>query len=41
MKIFPAVHYSMGGLYVDYDQMTNIKGLFVGNVISLNMVVTA
>ena len=28
MKIFPAVHYSMGGLYVDYDQMTNIKGLF-------------
>ena len=40
MKIFPAVHYSMGGLYVDYDQMTNIKGLF-GNVISLNMVVTA
>ena len=42
MKIFPAVHYSMGGLYVDYDQMTNIKGLFAaGNVISLNMVVTA
>ena len=42
MKIFPAVHYSMGGLYVDYDQMTNIKGLFLlGNVISLNMVVTA
>ena len=28
MKIFPAVHYSMGGLYVDYDQMTTIKGLF-------------
>ena len=28
MKIFPAVHYSMGGLYVDYDQMTNIDGLF-------------
>lgn len=28
MKIFPAVHYSMGGLYVDYDQMTNIPGLF-------------
>jgi succinate dehydrogenase / fumarate reductase flavoprotein subunit len=28
MKIFPAVHYSMGGLWVDYDQMTNIKGLF-------------
>lgn len=28
MKIFPAMHYSMGGLWVDYDQMTNIKGLF-------------
>lgn len=28
MKIFPAVHYSMGGLYVDYNQMTNISGLF-------------
>lgn len=28
MKIFPAVHYSMGGIYVDYDQMTTIKGLF-------------
>lgn len=28
MKIFPAVHYSMGGLWVDYDQMTNIQGLF-------------
>jgi succinate dehydrogenase / fumarate reductase, flavoprotein subunit len=28
MKIFPAVHYSMGGLWVDNNQMTNIKGLF-------------
>lgn len=28
MKIFPAVHYSMGGLYVDYNQMTNVPGLF-------------
>lgn len=28
MKIFPAVHYSMGGLWVDYDQQTSIKGLF-------------
>ncbi|EKN65027.1 succinate dehydrogenase flavoprotein subunit [Neobacillus bataviensis LMG 21833] len=28
MKIFPAVHYSMGGLWVDYDQMTTIPGLF-------------
>ncbi|QKG84041.1 succinate dehydrogenase flavoprotein subunit [Kroppenstedtia pulmonis] len=28
MKIFPAVHYSMGGLWVDFNQMTNIPGLF-------------
>lgn len=33
MKVFPAVHYSMGGLWVDYNHMTNIKGLFaVGEV---------
>lgn len=28
MRVFPSVHYSMGGLWVDYDQMTNIPGLF-------------
>lgn len=28
MRVFPAVHYSMGGLWVDYNQMTNIPGLF-------------
>jgi succinate dehydrogenase / fumarate reductase, flavoprotein subunit len=28
MKIFPGVHYSMGGLWVDFDQKTNIPGLF-------------
>ncbi|MBO2943849.1 succinate dehydrogenase flavoprotein subunit [Paenibacillus sp. F411] len=28
MKIFPAVHYSMGGMWVDYNQMTSIPGLF-------------
>ncbi len=28
MRIFPAVHYSMGGLWVDLNQMTNIQGLF-------------
>lgn len=28
MKVFPAVHYTMGGLWVDYYQMTNIPGLF-------------
>jgi succinate dehydrogenase / fumarate reductase flavoprotein subunit len=29
MRIFPAVHYVMGGLWVDYDLMSNIPGLFV------------
>ncbi|SHE51641.1 succinate dehydrogenase subunit A [Seinonella peptonophila] len=28
MRIFPAVHYSMGGMWVDFNQMTNIPGLF-------------
>src|SRR6185312_312467 len=27
MRIFPGVHYSMGGLWVDYNQRTNISGL--------------
>lgn len=29
MRIFPAVHYTMGGLWVDYNLMNNIPGLFV------------
>ena len=29
MMIFPAVHYTMGGLWVDYNLMSNIPGLFV------------
>ena len=28
MMIYPALHYSMGGLWVDYELMTNIPGLF-------------
>jgi succinate dehydrogenase / fumarate reductase flavoprotein subunit len=28
MKIFPGMHYTMGGLWVDYKQATNIKGIF-------------
>ena len=28
MKIYPAVHYTMGGLWVDYNLMTTINGLF-------------
>jgi len=30
MRIFPAVHYTMGGLWVDYHLMTTIPGLFAG-----------
>lgn len=29
MRIFPAVHYTMGGLWVDYNLQSNIPGLFV------------
>ncbi|SDH75986.1 succinate dehydrogenase flavoprotein subunit [Alteribacillus bidgolensis] len=51
MKIFPAVHYSMGGMWIDYDQMTNIPGLFAagecdysqhgGNRLGANSLVSA
>jgi succinate dehydrogenase / fumarate reductase, flavoprotein subunit len=29
MRIYPAVHYTMGGLWVDYDLQSTIPGLFV------------
>ncbi|MFO0813387.1 MAG: fumarate reductase/succinate dehydrogenase flavoprotein subunit [Gemmatales bacterium] len=29
MRIYPALHYTMGGLWVDYHLMSNISGLFV------------
>ena len=29
MRIFPAAHYTMGGLWVDYNLMSNLDGLFV------------
>ncbi|MDF1489805.1 fumarate reductase/succinate dehydrogenase flavoprotein subunit [Tessaracoccus caeni] len=29
MRIYPAVHYTMGGVWVDYDLMTSITGLYV------------
>ena len=29
MRIYPAVHYTMGGLWVDYDLQSSLKGLFV------------
>ncbi len=28
MRIYPAVHYTMGGLWVDYDLMTSVPGLY-------------
>ncbi|QCR22896.1 fumarate reductase/succinate dehydrogenase flavoprotein subunit [Pontibacter sp. SGAir0037] len=28
MRIYPAVHYTMGGLWVDYNLMTNLPGLY-------------
>nr|MBR6145623.1 fumarate reductase/succinate dehydrogenase flavoprotein subunit [Paludibacteraceae bacterium] len=28
MMIFPAIHYTMGGIWVDYELMTSVKGLF-------------
>jgi succinate dehydrogenase / fumarate reductase flavoprotein subunit len=30
MRVYPAVHYTMGGLWVDYNLMSTIPGLFVG-----------
>ena len=29
MRIYPAIHYTMGGLWVDYNLQSNIPGLFV------------
>ena len=29
MRIYPAIHYTMGGLWVDYSLMSNLPGLFV------------
>ena len=28
MRIYPAVHYTMGGLWVDYELMTSVQGLY-------------
>jgi succinate dehydrogenase / fumarate reductase flavoprotein subunit len=28
MKIFPGMHYTMGGIWVDFNQMTNVPGIF-------------
>ncbi|MBO3725401.1 fumarate reductase/succinate dehydrogenase flavoprotein subunit [Actinomyces bowdenii] len=36
MRIAPGAHFTMGGLWVDFDQMTTIPGLFVGGEASSN-----
>lgn len=36
MRIAPGAHFTMGGLWVDYNQMTNVPGLFIGGEASNN-----
>ena len=36
MRIAPGAHFSMGGLWTDYDQMTSVPGLFAGGEASSN-----
>ena len=36
MRIAPGAHFTMGGLWVDFDQMSTIPGLFVGGEASNN-----
>ena len=39
MMIYPAIHYTMGGIWVDYELMTSIKGLFaIGPAIMMKFV---
>ena len=35
MRIYPAVHYTMGGLWVDYDLESNVPGLEIMSGLSL------
>ena len=42
MMIYPAVHYTMGGVWVDYNLMTSIPGCYaIGEATSLTTVRTA
>jgi succinate dehydrogenase / fumarate reductase, flavoprotein subunit len=36
MKIFPGMHYTMGGLWVDFNQMTNVPGIFAAGECEYN-----
>jgi succinate dehydrogenase / fumarate reductase flavoprotein subunit len=36
MKIFPGMHYTMGGLWVDFNQMTNVPGIFAAGEAEYN-----
>ena len=37
MKIFPGMHYTMGGLWVDYNQATNIPGIYCGGRVRVSV----
>src|SRR5690625_6564191 len=37
MRIYPAFHYSMCGLWVDYDQLSNIPGVFAAGEVDYSM----
>ena len=39
MKIFPGMHYTMGGLWVDFNQQTNIPGLYAAANANTNITV--
>lgn len=36
MRIYPAIHYTMGGLWVDYNLMTNIPGLYAAGEVNFS-----
>jgi succinate dehydrogenase / fumarate reductase flavoprotein subunit len=36
MKIFPGMHYTMGGLWIDFNQATNIKGIYAAGECEYN-----
>ena len=41
MQIFPAIHYTMGGIWVDYELMTTVNGLWLVKLTSPTTVLTA
>ena len=37
MKIFPGMHYTMGGIWVDFNQMTNVPGIFAAGEVRVSV----